>query len=98
MVCITGTYLGDKMDKNKKIKYAHYDEDGNILYQEEAMKIVWLLNPYLYPNDRKKVSFKMEKEDGSSEDFSPTIKGLIGFISAALHHLEHNEEKVKFDN
>tara|TARA_R100000808_G_scaffold22734_1_gene49662 strand:+ start:956 stop:1222 length:267 start_codon:yes stop_codon:yes gene_type:complete len=88
------------MNNNKRIKYAKYDEDGNILHLEEIMKTFSLLSPYMYPDDNKKISINMLDGDGNPTDYSPLtfpIKGWIGLVGAILHQLEH-EEKVKFDN
>tara|TARA_R100000808_G_C2145985_1_gene153846 strand:+ start:713 stop:973 length:261 start_codon:yes stop_codon:yes gene_type:complete len=82
------------MKKNKYIKYARYDENGDIIFLEEALKIVWYLNPELYPNLKKKVSFELDGSDGNLKNFDSTIIGLIGFVLQVIHHLEHHEEKV----
>ena len=61
--------------------------------KEAGMKIVCLLNPFIYPDTSKRVCFEMEKENGTTQNFNPTILGLIGFINGALHQLEHQEKK-----
>ena len=73
----------------EKIKYKTKKE-----LKEADTKIVWLLNPFLYPDTSKRVNFEMKDKDGKSKNFSPTILGLIGFINGAIHHLEHHEEKI----
>tara|TARA_Y100000004_G_C8942224_1_gene424686 strand:+ start:1584 stop:1820 length:237 start_codon:yes stop_codon:yes gene_type:complete len=73
----------------EEIKYKTKEE-----LKEADTKIVWLLNPFIYPDTSKRVNFEMKDKDGKSQSFSPTISGLIGFINGVIHHLEHHEEKI----
>lgn len=64
---------------------------------EAGKNIVYLLNPFIYPDRYKKISFNMEDNNGNSHNLKPTILGLIGFINGALHLLAH-EEKINIKN
>jgi len=79
-------------------KYKTNKELNDKELNEADAKIVWLLNPHIYPNTDKVVNFEMINKDGEPQDFSPTILGLIGFINGAMHHLEHHEEKINIKN
>lgn len=63
---------------------------------EAGKNIVYLLNPFIYPDRYKKISFNVEN-NGNSHNLNPTIIGLIGFINGALHLLAH-EEKINIRN
>ena len=69
----------------------------NMNFQAEFNKS-WILNPYIYPNKEKRVSFDITDSDGNAFNFNPTIEGLINFINGALHHLNNHEDKLDMEN
>ena len=64
-------------------------------FQKEAMRIIWLLNPYIYKDIKQNIKIQIEGGDEEPHICNFTIVGLIGFINGALHQLEH-QEKIDF--
>lgn len=64
--------------------------------EAEAMKIIWLLNPYIYKDIKENIKIQLEGDGEEPYIVNFTVQGLIGFILGALHQLEHHQEKIDF--
>ena len=70
-------------------------DDIETSYEKDAIKIITLLNPYIYKDINKRLSIEIAGQDDKPYTLTPTIIGLIGFINGSLHCLEH-QEKINY--
>ena len=58
----------------------------------EAMKNLWLLNPHIYINPKRKVMIEIKTKNSTYTE-SLKVESIIGLIIGLLHQLEH-EPKI----